>query len=152
MNDLLLAVRSWLWVPLLWVLVYPITVAAGVIVGVAFGEFYYVWGTLLLAPLIVAPVTYRQLVGGGCSVRFQICALVKGMLAGFVLLLITVYMDPLVWTSLSSVVGWNPLLPATDELVYYVWLFSATIGGMGARVVEVRGYSEPANITIAGFE
>ena len=152
MSATLDTLRSWIWVPLAWILIYPTTIAVGVFLGTILGPATYWWSTLILVPLLVAPLTYRMLVGGGCSVRFQICALVKGMLVGFVFLYVTMYVDPIVWASITSSVGWNPLTPQIAELVYYTWLFSAVVGGMGARVVEVRGYSQSPDISIAGFE
>jgi hypothetical protein len=125
----------------------------GLFLGTTLGPSYYWAATLIVVPVLIIPLTYRQLVGGGCSVRFQICALVKGMLVGFVFFFLTVYLDPLIWGSIESLVEWNPLVsPEIAETVYYTWLFSGLLGGVGARVVEVRGYSQSAEVTIAGFE
>lgn len=107
---------------------------------------------MILVPLVTIPVTYRMLVGGGCSLRFQICALVKGMLAGVVMLVLTSYADTVVWQALLPIVGWTPLVSNISEMIAQVWFFSGIIGGMGARVVEVRAYNEDRPITIAGFE
>jgi hypothetical protein len=124
----------------------------GITLGSVFDPMYYWWTTLVTVPLIIAPVTYKSLVGGGCSLRFQICALVKGMFAGVIFMLLTSMVDSLLWPSLSLTVGWNPTLFSISELFYQVWFFSGIIGGIGARIVEVRSYSTVSEITIAGFE
>ena len=72
--------------------------------------------------------------------RFQICALVKGILAGFLFLVLTGLADFLVWNILSSVLTWTPLSePRVLMSFYQVLLISGMIGGIGARIVEVRG-------------
>jgi hypothetical protein len=124
----------------------------GIALGSIFGPFHYWWATLLAVPLIIAPVTYRSLVGGGCSLRFQICALVKGSLAGVIFLMLTMIADSFLWANLAVTVGWNPLTFSTSELFYQVWFFSGIIGGIAARIVEVRSFSAGSEITIAGFE
>lgn len=144
--------RSWLWIPAVWIFVYSLTLIVGIAFGNAFGPMYYWWTMLIGVPLIVAPVTYKSLVGGGCSLRFQICALVKGMFAGLVLLLLTMFADSLLWPNLALTVGWNPVTFSVSEMFYQIWFFSGIIGGFGARIVEVRGYPTGSDITIAGFE
>lgn len=147
-REALSAVWSWAWIPVLWVLLYPTTI----IVGVLIGPDLYWWSSLVLVPLVVIPITYRMLVGGGCSLRFQICALVKGMLAGAVMLVLTSAVDALVWQALLPIVGWTPMASGLSDMIAQVWFFSGIIGGMGARIVEVRAYNEERPITIAGFE
>lgn len=107
---------------------------------------------LVGVPLVVIPLTYRYLVGGGCSLRFQICALVKGMLAGFVFYFLSIFADYLVWQFIGSSIGWNALSLGVSSDIHFVWFFSGIIGGFGARIVEVRGNTRLANITIVGFE
>jgi hypothetical protein len=124
----------------------------GIVLGNMFGPFHYWWATLFAVPLIIAPVTYRSLVGGGCSLRFQICALVKGSFAGVIFLMLTMIADSFLWSNLAVSVGWNPTVFSTAEIFYQVWFFSGIIGGIGARIVEVRSYSAGSDITIAGFE
>jgi hypothetical protein len=124
----------------------------GIVLGNMFSPIYYWWAMLIGVPLTIAPVTYKSLVGGGCSLRFQICALVKGMFAGVVFLMITMVADSLLWPGLALIVGWNPTSLSVSELFYQIWFFSGIVGGIGARVVEVRGYTTGSEITIAGFE
>lgn len=152
--SLISEVKSWLWILKIWIPLYPALLFIGIIIGISIAPAFY-WSSILLGvPLVVIPVTYRNLVGGGCSVRFQICALVKGMLAGAVLFLLSLLADPIIWQTLSSVVGWNPLNlgPGISENIYFVWFFSGVVGGFGARIVEVRGMHTEPEISIAGFE
>ncbi|MHA1769750.1 MAG: hypothetical protein ACTSV3_07895 [Candidatus Thorarchaeota archaeon] len=151
MNEILDSIRSWIWVPVAWGLLFPAMIGFGVLLGPVLGADSYWWANLILLPLTVAPITYKMLVGGGCSVRFQICALVKGMLAGFVFFFLTIYATPIVWPNLSTLFGWPPLSSNLPELIAQIWLYSAVAGGMGARFVEVRGL-EHSDITIAGFD
>jgi hypothetical protein len=150
--SLVTELKSWLWIPGIWIVAYPIMLVGGIIIGNLFGPMYYWWITLFAVPLIIAPVTYKSLVGGGCSLRFQICALVKGMFAGAIFMVLTMMIDSFIWPGLSLSVGWNPTLFSVSELFYQVWLFSGVIGGVGARIIEVRGYTSGSEITIAGFE
>ncbi|MFW9789258.1 MAG: hypothetical protein ACFFE2_15700 [Candidatus Thorarchaeota archaeon] len=145
-------VKSWLWIPAIWIVVYPVMLLFGIVLGIIFDPMSYWLATVIAVPLFIAPVTYRSLVGGGCSLRFQICALVKGTFAGIVFLFLTIIADSLVWPSLSFAVGWNPTLFSISELFYQIWFFSGIIGGIGARIVEVRGYTTGSEITVAGFE
>ena len=124
----------------------------GIIIGNIYAPINYWWATLITVPLLIVPVTYKSLVGGGCSLRFQICALVKGSFAGVIFLALTMITDSLLWPNLVSLVGWNPTTFTVSELFYQVWFFSGIIGGIGARIVEVRGYTATPEITIAGFE
>lgn len=150
--SLVSEVKSWLWVPAIWIVVYSILLVIGITLGNMFEPMYY-WGVMLIGvPLIIAPVTYKNLVGGGCSLRFQICALVKGMAAGMIFFVLTMAADSLLWPTLALTVGWNPTTLNVAELLYQVWFFSGIIGGFGARIIEVRGYPSDPGITIAGFE
>ena len=124
----------------------------GIALGNMFSPMYYWWAMLVGVPLAIAPVTYKSLVGGGCSFRFQICALVKGSFAGIIFLMLTMVADSLLWPNLALTVGWNPTSFNISELFYQIWFFSGIIGGIGARVVEVRGYTVSSEISIAGFE
>ena len=124
----------------------------GITLGNMFSPAHYWWATLIAVPIIIAPVTYKSLVGGGCSLRFQICALVKGMFAGVVFLMLTMVVDSLLWPNLALTVGWDPTLFSISELFYQIWFFSGIIGGIGARIVEVRGYTPSSEITISGFQ
>jgi hypothetical protein len=146
--SLVSEVKSWLWVPGAWVVVYSILL----MVGIALGPMFY-WGVMLVGvPLTIAPITYKSLVGGGCSLRFQICALVKGMAAGMIFFGLTIVADSLLWPNLSLTLGWNPTINSLTELFYLIWFFSGIIGGIGARIIEVRGYTTGSEITIAGFQ
>ena len=124
----------------------------GILIGSLFSPLYYWWVILIGVPLIIAPVTYKSLVGGGCNLRFQICALVKGMFAGVVFLMLTMITDSLLWPNLATVLGWDPVTFSISEVFYQVWFFSGIIGGFGARIVEVRGITTGSEITVAGFE
>lgn len=150
--SLVSEVKSWLWVPGVWIVTYSLMLIVGIALGTIFEPIYYWWTTLLAVPLIIAPVTYKSLVGGGCSLRFQICALVKGSFAGVIFLMLTMIADSVLWANLALTVGWNPTLFSTSELFYQVWFFSGIIGGIGARIVEVRSYSTGSEIMISGFE
>jgi hypothetical protein len=150
--SLVTELKSWLWVPAIWIVVYSVMLIAGITLGDIFNPMYYWWVMAIGVPLTIAPVTYKSLVGGGCSVRFQICALVKGMLAGAIFLMLTIITDSLIWPNLALSIGWNPTLLNISDLYYLIWFFSGILGGFGARVVEVRGYTTGSDITIAGLE
>ena len=150
--SLVSEVKSWLWVPAIWIAVYSVMLVVGIALGNMFGPMYYWWAMLVGVPLAIAPVTYKSLVGGGCSLRFQICALVKGSFAGIIFLMLTMIADSLLWPNLALTVGWDPTSFSVSELFYQIWFFSGIIGGIGARVIEVRGYTVGSEITIAGFE
>jgi hypothetical protein len=145
-------VKSWLWVPAIWIAVYSTMLVIGIALGNLFNPMYYWWAMAVGVPLTIAPVTYKSLVGGGCSLRFQICALVKGSFAGVIFLMLTIIADSLLWPNLALTVGWNPTSFSISELFYQIWFFSGIIGGVGARVIEVRSYAPGSEITIAGFE
>lgn len=150
--SLVSEIKSWLWIPAIWIVVYPLMLVAGILIGNIFDPIYY-WGVILVGvPLTIAPVTYKSLVGGGCSLRFQICALVKGTFAGIIFLMLTVATDSLLWPNLALIVGWNPVSSSISEIFYQIWFFSGIVGGIGARIVEVRGYNPDSKISIAGFK
>ncbi|MFW9803114.1 MAG: hypothetical protein ACFFFC_10705 [Candidatus Thorarchaeota archaeon] len=143
-------IKSWLWIPKYWIAVY----ASLLIVTILVGEAHY-WSVYLIGvPLAIIPITFRNLVGGGCSLRFQICALVKGMSAGVIFMVLTSAVDMLVWSSLGADLGWSPLANMTYvSLIYQIWFLSGVVGGFGARIMEVRSYSDPqSSIKISGFE
>jgi len=150
--SLISEIKSWLWVPIVWIVVYSLTLVIGIALGSMFDPMFYWWTMLVSVPLIIAPVTYKSLVGGGCSLRFQICALVKGSFVGIIFLILTMVTDSLLWSSLAPTIGWNPTSSSISELFYQIWFFSGIIGGVGARIVEVRGYTTGSEISIAGFE
>jgi hypothetical protein len=143
---------SWSWILRIWIILYPAVVGLGLLVGELLGPSYYWATTLVGVPLVVVPMTYRNLVGGGCSLRFHICALVKGMLAGFVFLCFAFAADMLLWQTIGSSLGWNPLALDFSQDIYLIWFLSGTFGGFGARIVEVRGQAKSSEITITGFE
>jgi hypothetical protein len=148
--EALAEVKSWLWIPKYWIAVYASLLIATILIG----EFYY-WSVYLIGvPLAIIPITYRNLVGGGCSLRFQMCALVKGMSAGIIFMVLASAVDMLVWSSLGVNLGWSPLTNMTYiSIIYQVWFLSGAIGGLGARIVEVRGHSDSdSSFTIAGLE
>ncbi len=131
---------------------YPLMLAIGIVLGNAFNPIYYWWAMVIGVPLTIAPVTYKSLVGGGCSLRFQICALVKGAFAGIIFMMFSMIADSFFWPNLALTVGWNPTMFSISELFYQVWFFSGIIGGIGARIVEVRGYMVRSEISIIGLE
>lgn len=144
--------KSWLWIPKTLAILYPMLLFAGILIGTFLDPSYYWMATMIGVPIAVIPITYRNLVGGGCSLRFHICALVKGILAGFVFLILVLALDIVVWQLLGTGFGWSPITLEISQGVYLIWLFSGIIGGFGARIVEVRGHTRTAEITIAGLE
>ncbi len=148
-------IKSWLWIPKFWIPLYLILNVIGIGLGATgFVSMYWVV-YLILVPLVVIPVTYHSLVGGGCSLRFQICALVKGVNVGVMFILLTFIFDFYLWGALSPLAGVNlSLVSLNIPDLYLIWLIGGFVGGMGARVVEVRGYSniDEDSITIAGYE
>lgn len=145
-------IRSWLWIPAVWAVVYSLMLIVGTVVGSMLSPMYYWWVMLVGVPLTIIPVTFKSLVGGGCSLRFQICALVKGMFAGVVFLMLTMITDSLLWPNLAPIIGWSPVSLSVSQLFYQIWFISGVIGGIGARIVEVRGYATSSEISIVGFE
>ncbi|MGY5853652.1 MAG: hypothetical protein RTU92_08820, partial [Candidatus Thorarchaeota archaeon] len=63
--------KSWLWIPAIWIVVYSLMLVVGIALGNMFSPISYWWAMLVGVPLTIAPVTYKSLVGGGCSLRFQ---------------------------------------------------------------------------------
>ncbi|TFG30304.1 hypothetical protein EU527_14715 [Candidatus Thorarchaeota archaeon] len=150
--SLVTEMKSWLWIARVWILLYPVLLFLGILMGTYFGPIYY-WSVIVIGvPLVVIPMTYKNLVGGGCSLRFQICALVKGMLAGVAFMVLSLLAETFVWQNLSVGLGWNPLSLGLTQDISFVWFFSGLIGGVGARIAEVRAQTKPAKITIIGFE
>lgn len=146
-------IKSWLWVPAYWAIIYGVMLLAGIGFGVLVAPELYWIVSIAVVFLLVVPITYRHLVGGGCSVRFQICALVKGALVGMTYFFVALAVDPIVWTFLQPYLGWNAMqLPTFTSLLYQVWFYAGIIGGFGARIVEVRQMSTVKDITIAGYE
>jgi hypothetical protein len=143
---------SWSWILKIWVILYPIVLVSGILTGLLLGASYYWIVTIVGVPVVVIPLTYRNLVGGGCSLRFHICALVKGMLAGLAFLVLAFLADMLVWLIIGQSLGWTPTTLAISPDIYLIWLFSGTVGGFGARIVEVRGQTRATEIKIAGLE
>ncbi len=57
--SLVSEVKSWLWVPVVWVVVYSILLVIGITLGNMFGPMYY-WGVMLVGvPLTIAPMLLR---------------------------------------------------------------------------------------------
>ncbi|MCK5303590.1 MAG: hypothetical protein KAJ96_10645, partial [Candidatus Thorarchaeota archaeon] len=80
---------SWFWVLKSWIIVYAVLLVVGILFGFVGGPSYY-WGVMMIGALImITPITYRNLIGGSCSLRFQMCALVKGMVAGLIFLILS---------------------------------------------------------------
>jgi len=141
--------RSWFWILKSWITVYAVLLVVGILLGFVGGPSYY-WSVMTIGSLImIAPITYRNLVGGGCSLRFQMCALVKGMAAGLIFLILSMVADFILWGAIGTSFGWTPLASGSVSWsLYQVWWFSGAIGGFGARIAEVRAYDERAGRTI----
>jgi len=146
-------IKTWLWVVQYWIIIYGAMLAVGITIGKLIAPELYWISSMAVVLVLVAPVTYRHLVGGGCSLRFQLCALVKGARVGIIYLFVALILDPVVWSVLQPYVGWNAIELATySSILYQVWFYAGIFGGFGARIVEVRQMSSVENITIAGYE
>jgi len=133
---------TWVWVFKYWTLLYLILVSSAIMLSINNLSAYYWLVYLLIVPIVVIPSTYRNLVGGGCSLRFQICALVKGVAAGSLFLVLTGVADFLVWNTISQFFTWTPFSDARLLMsLYQILLISGMIGGIGARIMEVRGHT-----------
>jgi hypothetical protein len=151
--SLIHEVRTWIWVVQYWLIVYFALLATGLVLGTEIAPDAYWYAFIIGVPLTIAPITYRKLVGGGCSIRFQICALVKGAIVGTLFYFASAAMDPVIWNILQEYVGWNATtLPSFTDMFYLVWFIAGIIGGFAARIVEVRQLNSPQSITIAGYQ
>jgi len=133
---------------------YFVTTVLGFLLAYLVNPAMYSVVTLLIVPVVLIPLTYKNLVGGACSLRFRVCGLVKGVLAGIVFLVLSLGTNLAVWASLLSVFGWSPLFQSQlVSNVYWVWFFGGVLGGMGARVAEVRrgGTGPDCSMTVSGF-
>ena len=140
--------RSWLWIVPYWILAYSVVLIAAIGTSVLLTPSLYWIAYLVVVPLLTIPIVYRNLVGGGCSLRFQICAFV-----GLLFFVISMVVDPFVWGILQTSIGWNALaIEGFTAAIYQIWFYSGFIGGLGARIIEVRSFEQVANITVAGFE
>lgn len=134
--------ETWTWILKYWVIIFPILLITGLILSQLGSPSYYWIPFVLGVPLTIIPVTYRNLVGGGCSLRLQMCALVKGMTAGIVFLFLSMAADYYIWNVLGVYLGWTPLASTFSmSIIYQLWFFSGVVGGFGARIMEVRGQS-----------
>ena len=146
-------IKSWLWIVKYFLPLYAILTIIGIGLDLQNLISFYWIVYLIIVPLVIAPVTYRNLIGGGCSLRFQICALVKGMTAGLLFLILAFAFDVLLWGTLAGIVGVNlSLIVLRIPNLYQIWLIGGIIGGIGARIIEVREYSTNTGIKIAGYE
>ncbi len=111
-----------------------------VALGTAINPALFWLSLLLIVPVIVAPVTYKSLVGGGCSLRFHICPLVKGIIAGLVMYFMALAADFAIGLLLGGNQTWS-LLYGTTVIrdPNQIWWFSGLAGGIMARIAEVRG-------------
>ena len=145
--------RSWLWIVPYWILAYSVVLIAAIGASILLSPSLYWIAYLVVVPLLTIPIVYRNLVGGGCNLRFQICAFVKGAFVGLLFFVISMVVDPFVWSILQTSIGWNALsIEGFTAAIYQVWFYSGFIGGLGARIIEVRSFEQVANITVAGFE
>ncbi|TFG05152.1 hypothetical protein EU538_11620 [Candidatus Thorarchaeota archaeon] len=128
--------KTWSWIPKYWIGAYSILitgflVASFVLSGLSFNTAY-----TLAVILLVAPLTYRKLVGGGCSLRFRVCALMKGVFAGSIMMILTFLADAVLFSSIPIIT--DALVISFSANLYPVWLFAGLIGGFAARIIEVR--------------
>ncbi len=145
--------RSWLWIVPYWILAYSVVLIVAISTSILLSPNLYWIAYLVGVPLLTIPIVYRNLVGGGCSLRFQICAFVKGAFVGLLFFVISMVVDPFVWGILQTSIGWNALaIEGFTAAIYQIWFYSGFIGGLGARIIEVRSFEQVANITVAGFE
>lgn len=145
--------RSWFWIIPYWVISYSIVMIVSITVGSIIAHGLYWVAYLIMVPILIIPIVYKNLVGGGCSLRFQICAFVKGAFVGMLFFIVSMLVDPFVWNLLQPSLGWNALsIEGFTALIYQIWFYSGFFGGLGARIVEVRGYEQTSTITVAGFE
>ncbi len=131
--------KSWLWIPKVWGVVYSIALVAAVAAINAIGPTSYrqVIGVVVFG--LGVPLTFKSLVNTGCDLRFHICALVKGMIAGLLFLIFAMIADPIVWSFLQQAVAWSPLgNPQELFSIQQAWVFAGIFGGFAARVVEVK--------------
>lgn len=137
-----------------WLILFPILTVFGYVASILGGHELYWLVFLLGVPIVVAPLTYRRLVGGACSVRFRVCALVKGIMAGVVFVLLSFIADVVVWSLAGPLAGWSPMPHnQLDFSPYYAWFLAALVGGFAARVAEVRGRRKPVSqLKVSGFE
>ena len=130
---------TWLWIPKTWAILYSATAVLGLIAAYLVNPTMYSVVMLVVVPVVLIPLTYKNLVDGACSLRFRMCGFVKGILAGLLFLVLTLGTNLAVWVSLSSAVGLSPLVQSQlVSNVYWVWFFSGALGGIGARVAEIR--------------
>ncbi len=146
--------RTWIWVVPYWIVAYSIAIATSIGISTIATTSAFWIAYLVVVPLLTIPIIYRNLVGGFCSVRFRICALVKGTAVGMMFFVVSMLVDPFVWSILQPSLGWNALaLGGFTTAIYQIWFYSGFIGGFAARIVEVRTFNQSSqNITIAGFE
>jgi hypothetical protein len=145
---------TWLWIPELWVVLYVLLTIVAYFSIILIGHDLYWLVFTIGVPIAIVPATYRNLVGGACSLRFRICGLVKGILAGLVFMSFSVLADIIVRSFATPIIGWGP--PSFDQFglsPYYVWFIGALIGGFAARISEVMGQSKPvAQLKVSGFQ
>ena len=134
--------ETWTWILKYWATIFPILLVAGLALSQLGNPSYYWIPFVVGVPLTIIPVTYRNLVGGGCSLRFQMCALVKGLTVGIIFLFLSMAADYYIWNVLGAHLGWTPLASTSSmSIIYQLWFFSGVAGGFGARIMEVRGQS-----------
>jgi len=145
-------IKTWFWIPKTWLVLYTVIIPSRVLLGAAIAPVFFWWALLLGVPIIVIPITYRSLVNEGCSLQFHICPLVKGILAGIMMFVMTVVAD---WT-LNLLLAQNALWPvlyasAPIRDPNQIWWFSGAGGGLLARIAEVRDLRrQQASISVVG--
>jgi hypothetical protein len=130
-------------------MIYICLTIIGIIGTISYGPPAYVILFLVGVPLVIIPTTYKKLVGGGCSLKLQICALVKGILAGVVFVGLSLLANYFLFSLIQLVLNLD-LMFSTQSInaTYQIWLLSAAIGGFAARIAEVRGHTAEYHYTI----
>ncbi len=145
--------RTWLWILKTWIVLYSSLLVIRVALGQLIGPTFF-WISLLVGvPIVVVPVTYKSLVGGGCSIKYHICPLVKGILAGVIMFAMSVVAD---W-SLNMILSSDPIWSAMYNTVvirdpHQIWWFSGLAGGILTRIQEVRELGRAQQISIIDTE
>jgi hypothetical protein len=128
--------KTWSWIPKYWIGVYSILIIGFVLASFVLSGLSLNTAYTLGVILLVAPLTYRKLVGGGCSLRFRVCALMKGVFAGSIMMILTFLADGALSSSIPIITDALAISFSAD--IYLVWLFAGLIGGFAARIIEVR--------------
>ncbi len=132
-------VRSWSWIIEYWSVIYCVLFITGMIFAVLSSSAYYVTTQMIVILVTMTPLTYIRLVRGGCTIRFRICALVKGLIVGITLLVLSITTDLILWAVFGPAIQWFYIRDTqTANRIYQMWFLSGVVGGLAARIAEVR--------------